>query len=620
MGTTPQFPAAPMASIDEALTHGRALHSAGASTEALDITCQALKHDPDHVGLLINQGIFAAALGDRATAEAAYRRALALRPDLAEAWNNLGNLLSGSHGFTDAEAAYRRAIEIRPAYGRAYLNLGLLFMDLGRHEDAVNAFQSASDLMPDSPDAHGNLAAVLIKLRRCADAVSACRKALAIDPGHAPAISNLCLALVELDRLEDAESSYALARSSGIESAPLEFGLGNLYWRRGNLPEAEARFRAALRIDPAYPLAWNNLGGVLLEARRPIEAEAAFRRELDRDRGTPEARWNLSLLLLGQGRYEEGWREYEVRLGAVADGRQAEVKLLEPARPDSPYRLPRLWLGEPLDRKKIVAWSEGGFGDEIQFARFIPMLRQRGARHVTLACRRELKPLFEAGQLADQVISKDAWQDTMADEYDVWCPFLSLPHRLAITLETLPARIPYLSAVPDRIEKWRPRLAGEGLRIGLVWRGNPNHDFDGSRSLRSLSMLAPLWSVPGLRFFSLQKGLGEDEAASPPPGLTLTNLGPEIRDFADTAAIISHLDLVITVDTAVAHLAAAMGKPVWILLAAKGTDWRWLTDRDDSPWYPGVVRLFRQDRTDGWNNVVTRVVTALRQRMDSLSG
>ncbi|MBI5899202.1 MAG: tetratricopeptide repeat protein [Rhodocyclales bacterium] len=613
MGTTPHPLAAPTASIDQAIAQGRTLHAAGASMEALELTREALKYDSNHVGLLINLGIFAASVGDRPTAEGAYRRALAVRPDLAEAWNNLGNLLASSRSYDDAEAAYRKAIEIRPGYGRAHLNLGLLFVDLGRHEDAATAFQAAIDLQPDSPDAHGNLAAVMLKLGRFTEAVSACREALAIKPGHVSAISNLCLALVELDSLEEAKSVYELAKESGIESASLDFSLGNLYWRHGKFADAEARFRSTLAIDPGYPLAWNNLGGVLLEARRPIEAEAAFRRELDRDRGTPEARWNLAMLLLGQGRYEEGWREYEVRLGEVAGGGLSEVKLLEPARPDAPYRLPRLWLGEALEGKKIVAWSEGGFGDEIQFARFIPMLRQRGARHVTLVCRSELKPLFEAGQLADQVISKDTWQDSMADKYDVWCPFLSLPHRLAITLETLPARIPYLSAVPGRIEKWRLRLAGEGLRIGLVWRGNPNHDFDGSRSLPSLSMLAPLWSVPGLRFFSLQRGLGEDEARTPLPGQPLIHLGSELGDFADTAAIVSQLDLLITVDTSSAHLSAACGKSTWILVPGHRPDWRWLTDRDDSPWYPGVVRLFRQQPGTDWQLVIENLHQALER-------
>ena len=617
----------------------------GHFAEAMATIDQGLRQEPDHFGLLNNKGLCAMRLGDPVTAEAAYRKALAIRPDFPEAWNNLGNLLAATGRPADAEAAYRKAMAARPGYAGAQLNLAqMLFgqrrlgesedlltdlvayaptfanafaalaavrLEQGRPDAAEDACRKALALQADHVDALGNLGLALANLGRLAEAEAACDAALALQPGHATALLNRAEVLGRMQRPADAEAAYVRARESGVHSAAPDFGLGNLCWRGKRLAEAEAHFREAIARDPDFPMAWNNLGGVLWETRRPAEAEAAYRRELARDSRNREARWNLALLLLAQGRYAEGWQAYEVRLGDVGESRHADVKLVEPSPVPTTYRLPRLWRGESIEGKRMLAWSEGGYGDEIQFVRYLPLLRQMGVRQLALACKQELKPLFERQGFADRVFAKNEWRAPMADEYDFWCPLLSLPLRFETTLESIPAALPYLHADPERVEKWRPRLAAPGLCVGLVWRGNPAHENDAARSLPGLATLAPLWSVPGIRFVSLQKGAGEHEAQTPPGDQPLLHLGGEITDFADTAAIASLLDLVISVDTSSAHLAAATGTPTWILLPEIGTDWRWLTGRDDSPWYPGVVRLFRQAPGADWQNVIELARQAL---------
>lgn len=621
----------------------------GRPGDAMAVIDHCLALAPDHFGLLNNKGLCASRLGDMAAAEASYRRAVAIRPDFAEAWNNLGNLLTATGRPADGEAAYRKAMAARSGYANARLNLARLLLgqrrldeseallvdllacapdsadvfavlaavriEQLRHAEAEDACRQALRLQADHVDALCNLGLVLSRLGRLTEAATACDAALALQPNHAATLVNRASLLSRMGRTADAEASYLRARESGVDSAALYFGLGNLCWHAKRLAEAEAHFRDTLRRDPGFPLAWNNLGGVLWEMRRAADAEAAYRQELARDVTNRQARWNLALLLLAQGRYTEGWQAYESRLGDIGESRDAEVQLVETTTIPTTYRLPRLWRGEPIEGKRMLAWAEGGHGDEIQFVRYLPLLQHKRLRQLTLACKRDVRALFERQGFADQVIAKDEWQAAMADDFDFWCPLQSLPLRFATTLESIPATLPYLHADPERIARWRPQLAAAGLRVGLVWRGNPAHEFDAARSLPGLAALAPLWSVPGIRFISLQKGVGENEAQAPPANQPLLHLGGTIADFADTAAIASMLDLVISVDTSSAHLAAATGTPTWILLPDIGTDWRWLIERHDSPWYPGVVRLFRQAPGADWRNVVE----SLRQALLGLS-
>jgi len=370
------------------------------------------------------------------------------------------------------------------------------------------------------------------------------------------------------------------------------------------LPEAEACYRSALRVRPGFVEAYNKLGCLLYDAQRLDEADTCFRRVLGLSPGYLPARHNLSLTLLKAGRYEEAWPLHESRyLESEEWGKEDMLG----HRPDLPF--PQ-WQGEPLAGKSLLVWPEQGFGDCIQFARFFPLLKARGLSKLTVASLPGLRVLFENTE------GVDAWvgSDDLANipRHDYWCLIMSLPLHFGITLDSIPASLPYLRVPADAVAYWRQRLP-RGVKVGLVWSGESRPDYahanavDRRRSVHLRTYL-PLLRQPDITFVSLQKGAAaQAQLAEIPPELRPLDLMDEVRDFADTAAIIENLDLVISVDTSVAHLAGALNKPVWILSRFDGC-WRWMQDRDDSPWYPGVVRLYRQERSGDWIPVVEKVV------------
>jgi hypothetical protein len=308
------------------------------------------------------------------------------------------------------------------------------------------------------------------------------------------------------------------------------------------------------------------------------------------------ARFNLSYLLLRQGRFEEGWYCLEARNWYAALTAQLDC--------------PR-WQGESVAGKSILISFEAGHGDVIQFCRYADVLKAQGAASITMICHPPLKALLEGMKSVNAVIAFD--EQIPSSGWDFWTPLLSIPYYCKTRLDTIPANIPYLQAPRKLIEKWAALLPKNGLRVGLVWKGSTQFENDADRSLPSLAVLAPLGSVANVSFISLQKGAGEDEAIQPPSGLNLIHIGSQLTDFADTAAVVMNLDLIICVDTAIAHLAGALGKPCWVLLPEYKTDWRWMKDRTDSPWYPGTMRLFRQPAMGDWSSVVAEVVAALEK-------
>jgi hypothetical protein len=308
------------------------------------------------------------------------------------------------------------------------------------------------------------------------------------------------------------------------------------------------------------------------------------------------ARFNLSYLLLRQGRFEEGWYCLEARnwYDALA----------------AYHSCPR-WQGEELSGKSLLIGFEAGHGDMIQFCRYATVLKAQGVSRITMICHPALKTLFTTLDGADTVISYD--EKIPVSGWDFWTLPLSIPHYCKTRIDSIPAALPYLQALPDKIAKWESILPADDIRVGLVWKGNPKFENDADRSIPGLNLLSTLWAVADVRFISLQKGAGEDEAGHPPAGMSLIHFGSGIEDFADAAAIVASLDLVICVDTAIAHLAGALGKPCWVLLPDYKTDWRWLTGRTDSPWYPRVMRLFRQAEMGNWTAVIAEVAVALER-------
>lgn len=417
--------------------------------------------------------------------------------------------------------------------------------------------------------------------------------ALAQDPGLAEAHANLAYLHERAGDAAAAEARYRRALALSPDCLQIALNLGSLLLDGKRFAEAEAIGRQALQIAPGEPAAWSNLGVLLACMKREDEAEQCYRIALALDDGYDKARFNLSYILLRQGRFDEGWRCLEARNWYEYLNRH--------------FTFPR-WRGEALTGKSLVITIEAGHGDMIQLCRYAAVLKSRGASRIAIICHPGLTTLFRSLQDVDAVFSITG--ELPSNGWDYWSPPLSLPRHCRTDLDSIPARIPYLAADPARIEVWSRRLSTTARRVGLVWKGSPGFENDADRSLPSVALLAPLASVPGIQFVSLQKGRGEDEIAGAP--LPLLPLGGELQDFAETAAVVSALDLVISVDTAVAHLAGALGKPCWLLLPDYRTDWRWLTERTDTPWYP-TLRLFRQPPGGGWEPVMARVEQALRE-------
>lgn len=422
------------------------------------------------------------------------------------------------------------------------------------------------------------------------------RQAVKIAPDFAEAYANLGLVLDKKLDTDAAEICYRRSIELDPAYSQTHLNLGVLCAGKKRFAEAEAAYKQAIALSPASPVGWSNLGVLYACMKRETEAGECYRRALSLDDSYRTARFNFSYLLLRQGRFEEGWKCLEARNWYAALAAHLDC--------------PR-WQGESVFGKSILISYEAGHGDVIQFCRYADVLKAQGAAAITMICHPPLKALLAGMESVNAVISFD--EQIPASGWDFWVPLLSIPYLCNTRIDSIPARIPYLAAPRDLAEKWAGLLPKNGLRVGLVWKGSTQFENDADRSLPSLEVLAPLGSVAGVSFISLQKGAGEEEAMQPPHGLNLTHIGSQLTDFADTAAAVMNLDLVICVDTAVAHLAGALGKPCWVLLPDYKTDWRWLTERADSPWYPGTMRLFRQPAMGGWSSVVDRVVAALEQ-------
>lgn len=424
--------------------------------------------------------------------------------------------------------------------------------------------------------------------------------ALRLVPDFAEALANLGFLRDQQGQQVEAEYYYIRSISYNPYYMQPYLNLGVLYARQKRFAEAEDAYRQAMVIDPLSPLPWSNLGALQASLKRDEEAEQSFRRAIELDAEYQLAYFNYSYLLLRQGRYEEGWRCLEFRNW---------YRNLEKHLP-----CPR-WQGESLEGKAILIGYEAGHGDMIMLCRYAASLKARGAETIDMLCHPALKRLFASLVAVDRVLSFD--EPLPPTHWDYWTPPFSIAYHCQTRLDTIPAALPYLQADRDKIASWAARLMVDEhpaeKRVGLVWKGNPQFESDADRSLASLHLLAPLGKIAGVRFVSLQKGAGEDEAAHPPRGLPLINIGPELSDFADTAAVVENLDLVICVDTAVAHLAGALNKQCWVLLPAYTTDWRWLEGRTDSPWYPEVMRLFRQQRMGDWSTVIEEVCALLQE-------
>jgi tetratricopeptide (TPR) repeat protein len=463
-----------------------------------------------------------------------------LRGDDAQCLFELANALLANGELAEAIGCYRQAVALRPEFAEAHNNMGVALRRTGAVDEAIASFGRALNLRLDFADAHNNLGIALCDKRDWNGAIACFHRAVSLRPDFADGHGNL----------------------------------GNALLGRGDVDAAVAGLSRAVALKPDSHGMHNNLANALC-ARGDIDAAMRHcRRSLALKGDYAEAHLSLALLLLLQGDFEHGWPEYEWRW-----------KSKEHRTPAAKFSQPR-WQGEDLGGRTILLHSEQALGDTLQMARYVPIVAERGGR-VILACQGELVNLMRGLGGAEAVVDRSG----TLPAFDVHCPLLSLPG----ILKTMPTSVPYLRAPAAAVEKWRGRLAGEKRKkVGLVWAGRPDHPQDRQRSIR-LEQLADL-AAANVCLLSLQKGPAARQ--SRPPAMRLIDWTDELTDWTDTAGLVDQLDLVISVDTAVAHLAGAMGKPVWVLVQF-APDWRWMLHRADSPWYP-TMRLLRQRALNDW--------------------
>ncbi len=582
-----------MPALLHAFTEANALHHLGKLAEAGELCQSILQQDPLHAGALHLLGILASDHGDPLLAVKLIGKAIQVNPQQISYYNDLGNILKRIGSHRQAEAAYRGAIAIAPGNADAYFNLGNLLHHQQQLPAAVSCYQQAIKLSPLEADAHNNLGSTLHDMGRHTEAMLAFERALAISPAYAEAHFNLGTTLASSGKNAAAIQSYN-------RSIVLQPSYGKAYQNRGNAEEATgdadaaiASYRLALACAPGNREIRSNLA-LALAFRGDHTALQSLQELVDEGPSSASAHWNLGTALLLYGQYERGWQEYAWRwqwTGFTSPRRQFPQPL---------------WTGEALDGAVIFLHAEQGIGDTLQFARFIPLVVARGGR-VVLEVQPELWHLFKDAPGVHLCLR----QQEQLPAFGCHCPLMSLPLLLGTALTNLPPPFTYAWALDSALlpESVPMSLAGQALpRVGVAWAGNPLHARNRLRSLL-LEDLAPLFSIRSVRFVSLQKGKAAASLRGSEPPFGLADDCALCKDFADTARIIAGLDLVISVDTAVAHLAASMGKPVWLILPLI-PDWRWGLNQETTPWYPSV-RLFRRKNHESWQQVVERVAADL---------
>jgi Flp pilus assembly protein TadD len=503
-----------------------------------------------------------------------------------------------SNGRLDAAEALYRSVLARDAGNADALHLlGMLLNQRGHHSQAVELIGRAIDHRPQVAEFHNSLGTVLGAVGRTLDAETEFRQAVALKPDYAEAYRNLGLSLRKQLRLEEAAIAFRRATHLRPNYGEALANLAGVMRDLGEASEAADAEREALAIQGGPPEAFNTLGLDLRALRKLDEAIEQLRRAVRLSPNDPFLHFNLALVLLESGHLEEGFKEYEWRW-----------RLPEFVKRQRNFTQPR-WDGSELKGRTILLYTEQGLGTNIQFVRYATLVAQRGGR-VILHCPPTLARLFATVEGVSQVLAGGSPIEKLPP-FDVHAPLASLPHLLGTTQASIPNQVPYFKVDQERVGVWRARITGNAgeLKVGLVWAGNQKPD---PARTCPLAEFAPLAKVQGVRFYSLQKGEFAAQIQQAPPGLHLIDLADSLKDFADTAAAVSLLDLVISVDTSVAHLAGALGKSVWTLLPYLA-DWRWLVDREDTPWYP-TMRLFRRCAQGRWSDVIDGLRSTLCPR------
>src|SRR3974390_2694927 len=506
--------------------------------------------------VILNRAVAAYNKGQLNEAEQLCQRIIPINRNLFDALHLVAVVQSRLGKKDEALASYDRALKVRPDYAEALSNRGVTLHELKRFEEALASYDRALKVRPDVADPLSNRGVTLHELKRFEEALASYDRALKVRPDVADPLSNRGVTLHELKRFEEALASYD----------------------------------RALKVRPDYAEALSSRGVTLRELNRFEEALTSYDSALKVRPDFADALYNRGLIRLLVGQYKDGWADHEWRW---------ETTFFPSKRPK--INVP-IWQGEDLSGRHLLVFSEQGFGDMIQFAIYLPLLVERKCK-VTFFAPAQLKRLFKLSFQSIEIVSE--LEGIHGIDFQV--ALMSLPHRFNTEPLSIPNKVPYLKIEPHLETRWKDRIGTQSFKIGIAWSGNPTHKNDHNRSI-NLSLFLPLLDAQAT-FVSLKTDIRPNDAALLKEQKNILNFGEELKDFSDTAAIISNLDLVISVDTSVAHLAGALGKPIWVLLPFV-PDWRWLLDREDSPWYP-TARLFRQNGTRVWDTVIARVSTAL---------
>lgn len=611
---------------------GNVYKSIGDQSAALTCYQKAVELAPENASVWSNLGICLHELGEQAEAETCLIKSLELDPNQADAWSNLGNVYCEYKKDEEANQCYQNALIVNEGHVNALINLALnlkkqnefqqaeiylnrllaiqadhevalfllaeIFMATDRVEQAQALLEKARNIAPNKINACIRLAKHHWDRGQLAESEQYIRQALQLAPENVDALSNLGALLKEQGKLKESEASLRKALSINPLHVDALSNLANTLTDNYVLDEAQQLFEQAIRLNPEHANSWANLGCVHLQIGELQQAETCFRKSIEFDPELADAHASLGMVLLLKGNFYEGWSEYEWRW-----------KKWELINKQRHFQQP-VWQGEDLNDKSLYIYTEQGYGDLMQFIRYvIPLSEQAGKLYLEVSAK--LRRLIADFEKYVEFVT----EDNVPDTFDYQTSLLSLPYQFKTELESIPNHTPYLAAEKERVEFWQKELiSGSRLKVGLAWKGNSKNKMDHLRSI-SLEYFQPLFELDGVQFISLQKGDGEEQISEFGFDDQLDSFTAEMDNgadaFVDTAAVIENLDAVITCDTAIAHLAGAMGKPVYLLLTYL-PDFRWLLNREDSPWYPSI-RLVRQEQPGDWQGVITKLGTLLSE-------
>ncbi len=577
--------------VSERLQAGVDHHRAGRPDEARQIYTQILAVQPENPDALHLMGMLYVEKGDHRAGRKLIRRAIESDDRVAIFYVSLGNSYQTEDRFDEAVECYRNALRLDPNSVEALCNLGNTLREQKNYSAAINCYQRCLEINSHLPEVYNNLGLAHQNQDNLAAAQKSLQRAIELRPEYAEAHNNLADVYRQQSNFDEALQHYRRAFSLMPTNAAIAFNLGLILQLQNDAEGARKFYQTAIDLDPGITDAHINLGKMLQDANALESAIAHFSKAIDIDPANADAHFNRSLALLALGKFEAGWREYEWRF------KRSGWKRIYPHRLKG-----QRWDGRPFDGQTLLVHSEQGYGDTIWLVRYLPLVKSLGGT-VIFEVQPELYELLQGVPGVDQMVTM-SFDRPPQMEYDLHVPLMSLPAIFSTTLENIPGTVPYLQAPAPKRNFWRQRINGDDFKIGLTWAAKASY-----RHFRScpLEFFRPLFNIKNFTIYGLQKGDGvqQTDLVSWP----VNNPGESFESFADTAGAIDCLDLVISVDTVVAHLAGAMGKPVWLLLPY-APDWKWMLNRMDSPWYP-TLRLFRQGQPGEWQGVIDSVLDEL---------